>query len=116
MSERGGWAPPQITWRRSGNSKSPADNTSATASHTVGTPRVMVTSSEAKRSTTLAASSAPAANTCLAPTRVEAYGAPQALAWYIGTIGRTESVGPIENTAPDVVISAWMKVERCVYS
>ncbi len=40
---------------------------------------------------------------------------PQAPAWNIGTIGRTQSCGPIAIPAIDVTPSALRKVDRCVY-
>ncbi len=72
MRERGGWAPPQTMWRRSGSPPPRRASSSATPSHTVGTPAATVTRSAASRSRKAAGSRAPAKKTCLAPTAVAA--------------------------------------------
>ena len=61
------------------------------ANPTVGTPPLSVTCSPAHSSRSDGASRYGPGKTCLAPTMVAAMGIPQALAWNIGTIGRTVS-------------------------
>jgi hypothetical protein len=79
ISARGGWLPPQMMCRSAGSRRGCAASSSATASHTVGTPAVTVTRSSAHASTSAAGLSGPARKTCLAPTATAACGIPQAL-------------------------------------
>jgi len=51
--------------------------------------------------------------TILAPAIGQAKASPQALAWNIGTIGRTTSSGPIAKAAALVAVIAWSTLERC---
>ena len=82
----------------------------------VDTPAETVTRSVSRRSTIAFGSAAPARNTCFAPAPAAAYGSPQALAWNIGTIGKTVSPGPTLHAVAEVAASACRKVERCVYA
>src|SRR5437588_789857 len=65
----GGWLPPQMMWRSCGG-RPRATSSSATPSHTVGTPADTVSPSSWSMSTRPPGSRAPGVNTCLAPTAV----------------------------------------------
>src|SRR5687768_6689956 len=88
----GGQAEPPITVRfRVENFSLFAPRWLSSISHTVGTPAESVTFSCSISSYTDLPSRCGPGKTIFAPTMVQVYGRLQALAWNIGTTGRTES-------------------------
>jgi hypothetical protein len=65
----------------------------------VGTPPAMVTRSRCMRSTSDAGSRCGPGNTSLAPHMTAQNGSPQALAWNIGTTGKTQSDSPMPSVS-----------------
>ncbi len=81
-------------------------------SQIVGTPPVQVTRSDWKSSSRLAGSRCGPGKTCLAPTSVAVKGNPQALAWNIGTTGRTMSSSRIARLSAIAEASEWSAIPR----
>jgi hypothetical protein len=93
MSACGTAEPPTYIARMAERSNFPgfASRYCSTPIQMVGTPPVSVTRSVWNRSTRLAGSRCGPGITSLAPTITQEKGMPQALAWNIGTTGRTTS-------------------------
>ena len=82
-------------------------------SHTVGTAAEKVTPSVSSSSCTDGPSSFWPGITSLAPAAAQENVRPQALAWNIGTTGRTVSRAEMPMTSTPSVTMVWRKFERC---
>ena len=110
---RGGAAPPTVIVRIRERSQPPGLASSACRIpiQIVGTPALTVTCSPSKASSRLWGSRCGPGKTCFAPTSVQLNGKHQALAWNIGTTGRTVSPSVMPSSEP--AVSAWIAIARC---
>ena len=80
----------------------------------VGTPAATVTRSDAMRSATAPGERSGPGMTNEAPAATAAWARPHALAWNIGTTGRTRSGSPIARLPAAITPSVWRTEERWV--